>query len=93
MIQEIFWKKVEHIPTHNDIFERSDLVLVIKCFHHAKRKGGCHYDLYMLELADLLCYFFRLLFAMVAFRAKTHKDSNAVAFQVFGVKVGAAVGQ
>ena len=93
MIQKIFWKKVEDIPAHDDILERCDLVFIMKCFHHAKRKGSGHYDLYILKLIDLLGNFFRLLFAMVAFRAKTHEDGDAVAFQVFGVKVGAAVGQ
>ena len=93
MIQKIFWKKVEHIPAHNDILERCDLVLVMKCFHHAKRKGSSHYDLHMLKLIDLLCNFFGLLFAMVAFGAKTHEDGDTVAFQVFCIKVRAAVGQ
>ena len=93
MIKEVFREKVEYISAHDNIFERSDLVLIMKCFHHAKRKGSGHYDLYMLKLIDLLCNFFGLLFAMVAFRAKTHEDGDAVAFQVFGVKVGAAVGQ
>lgn len=93
MIQKIFWKEVQYISAHDDIFKRCDLVFIMKCFHHAKRKGSSHYDLYTLKLMDLLCNFFGLLFAMVAFGAKTHEDSDAVAFQVFGVKVGAAVGK